>query len=214
MILEWLPDLLGGLGLSLQITAVSLLLGLPLGLLLAVLVQSPVRAIRWIAIVIVEIGRGAPAIVVLQFVYYGLPSAGITLASIPSAWIALAFTVAAFTSEIIRAGIDSVAVGQREAASALSFNKYRTFQLVILPQAVRIAIPGLLGFAIQIFQATALTFTIAVPELLSRAYSIGSSTFAYVEVLAFAGLMYAVIAVPASRLVARLETRLSRHVNA
>ncbi|MCU1544291.1 MAG: amino acid transporter permease [Microbacteriaceae bacterium] len=210
--IEWLPPLLSGLLLSLQITAISLAIGLPLGLLFAVLVQSQSRIVRWVTVGVVEIGRGAPALVVLQFVYYGLPSAGITLDDIPSAWIALSFTTASFTSEIMRGGLEAVARGQHEASSALGFARGDAFRFVVLPQAMRVALPGLLGFAIQIFQATSLTFTIAVPELLSRAYSIGASSFRYVEVLLLAGLLYAVIAVPASRLVARLERRLSRHL--
>lgn len=207
-----LLTLLGGLGLSLQITVISLALGLPLGVLFALGSSTRSRPVRWATIAVVEIGRGAPALIVLQFVYYGLPTAGITLASLPSAWIALAFTTASFSSEILRSGLDSVATGQREAAAALGLPRRESFRLVVLPQALRIALPGLLGFAVQIFQATSLTFAITVPELLSRAYSIGSSTFQYVPVLALAGLLYALVAIPSVRLVARLERRLSRHV--
>lgn len=212
MIIEWLPALASGLLLSLQIAGMALLIGVPLGLVFASLVMSRWKAVRIAAIIVVEIGRGAPALVVLQLVYYGLPSAGITFDSMTSAWVALSLTTAAFTSEILRAGIQSVHVGQPEAAHALGFTALDSFWFIVLPQAMRIALPPLLGFAIQIFQATSLAFTIAVPELLSRAYSIGSSSFRYLEVLAVAGLLYAVISIPIGWFVARLEKRLSAHL--
>ncbi|WP_323960442.1 ABC transporter permease subunit [Arthrobacter sp. JZ12] len=208
----WFPTLLNGLLLSLQITAISLIAGLPLGLVLALLTSSRLRAVRIISIAVVEIGRGAPALVVLQLFYFGLPSAGITLSSFVSACVALALTTAAYTSEILRAGLQAVPAGETEACETLGVSPRDTLRFVVLPQGLRIALPALMGFAIIIFQATSLTFTIAVPELLSQAYSIGSSTFNYLSVLSLAGLMYAVITIPASWLVGGMEKRMSRHL--
>jgi polar amino acid transport system permease protein len=87
-----------------------------------------------------------------------------------------------------------------------------TMRYIVIPQGVRIAIPALMGFAIIIFQATSLAFTIALQELLSRAYTIGSNTFLYLQVLVLAGLLYLIIAVPAGWLVGWTERRMSRHL--
>lgn len=208
----WFPTLLQGLSLSLQITAISLVAGLPIGLLLALMASSPRQALRVTSIALVEVGRGAPTLVVLQLFYFGLPSAGITLSSFVAACVALALTTAAYTSEILRAGLQAVPSGETEACQTLGVSPLDTLRFVVLPQGLRIALPALMGFAIIIFQATSLCFTIAVPELLSQAYSIGSSTFNYLSVLALAGLMYAVITIPASWLVSGMEKRMSRHL--
>lgn len=209
---DWLPRLLGGLWTSVQLTAVSLLLGIPLGLLLALLTSSRARAVRALAIVLVEIGRGTPALVMLQFVYYGLPSAGLTLTSFVAGVAALAFTAAGYTSEILRAGLQAVPFGEIEAAGALGMSHRDTLRFVVVPQGVRIALPSLMSFAILIFQATALTFTISVTELLSQAYSIGAATFRYLDVLVLAGLLYLAVTLPTGWLTGRTERRLSRHL--
>ncbi|MEH3023577.1 MAG: amino acid ABC transporter permease [Pseudomonas oryzihabitans] len=206
---EWFPDLWHGLLLSLQVTALALLVGIPLGLMFALGVSSRVRPLRWLSVVLVELGRGAPALILLQYFYFGLPSAHITLTAYSAAALALAYCTGAYTSEIIRGGLDAVAQGQREAADVIGLNALDSLRFIILPQALRIAIPSLLGFSIMIFQASSLCFTIALPELVSRASMIGSSTFQYMPVLVLAGLMYAALCIPAALLVGNLERRLA-----
>jgi polar amino acid transport system permease protein len=209
--LSWLPDLLGGYRLSLEVTALSIGIGIPLGLVLALCVSMQQKAIRAAALTFVEIGRGAPALILLQFFYFGMPSAGLTLSSFLSAVIALACCTGAYTSEIIRAGFDAVPYGQKEAAAVIGLNAVDALRFVIVPQGLRVALPALLGFSIMMLQATSLCFTIALPELVSRASNIGSSTFEYMPVLLLAGLMFAVICVPATFAVSALERRLGRH---
>ncbi|GGE01371.1 glutamine ABC transporter permease [Aureimonas endophytica] len=208
---EWLPTLLDGLVVSLEVTAASLALGIPLGLALALAVQARSAALRSVALVLVEIGRGTPALILLQFAYYGLPSAGLTLDSYGAAVVALAACTGAYTSEIIRAGLEAVAEGQREAAVAIGFSRLDQLRYVILPQGLRIAVPPLLGFSILIFQGTSLCYAIALPELMSQAYAVGSNTFRYMPILILAGLLFAAICIPATLLVSRLEHRLDRH---
>ncbi len=206
---EWFPDLWHGLLLSLQVTALALLVGIPLGLVFALGVSSRVLPLRWLSVVLVELGRGAPALILLQYFYFGLPSAHITLTAYSAAALALAYCTGAYTSEILRGGLEAVAQGQREAAEVIGLNALDSLRFVILPQALRIAIPALLGFSIMIFQASSLCFTIALPELVSRASMIGSSTFQYMPVLVLAGLMYAALCIPAALLVGNLERRLA-----
>ncbi|EWT07113.1 amino acid ABC transporter permease [Intrasporangium chromatireducens Q5-1] len=210
--LGFLPQLASGLWVSVVVCLAAIVVGLPLGLALALGSSAGSRALRWPAIAVVEIGRGAPALVVLQVFYFGLPSAGLTLSSTMAACLALALTTAAYTSEIIRGGLQAVPRGELEATEALGMSRPDALRFVVIPQGIRVAIPPLMGFGVLIFQATSLAYTIALPELLGRAYSIGSSTFQYLSVLALAGLMYAAVTIPASLLTDRVERRMSRHL--
>lgn len=206
------PALLGGLWVSIRVTGLALLIGMPLGLLLALGSRARNGPLRYAVIGFVEIGRGTPALVVLQIVYFGLPSVDLTLSSFIAAALALALTTAAYTSEIIRGGLQSVPDGEVEAASALGMVQRDTLRFIVVPQGVRVAIPALMGFAILIFQASSLAYTIALPELMSQAYTTGSTTFRYLSILSLAGLMYAAITIPASWLSGRAEKSMSRHL--
>jgi polar amino acid transport system permease protein len=208
---EWLPSLLAGLKLSLEITVACLVLGIPLGLLLAIGMGAPSKLVRYTSIIIIEIGRGAPALILLQFLYFGLPTTGLTLSSFAASVVALALNAGAYTSEIIRAGLQSVPFGQREAAFAIGLSSRDSFKLIVLPQGLRVAIPPLLGFGLLMLQATSLCFTVALPELVSRANDIGSSTFRYMPVLILTGLLYACICVPSTLMIGRMERHFSRH---
>lgn len=210
---EWLPRLLDGLWVSIQVTLLGLLVGIPVGLGLAILSSVRSRMVRSFTVVAVEIGRGMPALVVLQMVYFGLPTLGLTVNSFIATVMALAMMTAAYTSEILRAGLRAVPEGETEASNALGLSYSDTLRFIVIPQGVRIAVPTLMGFCILIFQVSSLAFTIGLPELLSRGYSIGASTFQYLDVLVLAGLLYLVITVPAGWLVEGFEKRISRHLN-
>lgn len=207
----YMPQMLSGLGVSLFIAGVSIVIGYPLGLLLSVMVQRENLVIRTLGLAIVEIGRGAPALVILYLVYYGLPKFGIAFESIQAACIALVWNAAAYSSEIIRAGLQSVARGQTEAAQVLGLSSRDTFFRVIMPQGMRSAIPGLMGVAIQMFQGTSLAYAIAVPELMKSAYNIGSQDFNYLQIFTLAGICYAAISMPATWITVYFEKRMSRH---
>ncbi len=208
---EWFPDMLGGFAISLEVTAACLVLGIPLGLLLALAIQSKTAALRWTALVIVEVGRGTPALILLQFAYFGLTTVGVTLTSFTAASLALAWCTGAYTSEIIRAGLEAVPAGQQEAAQVIGLTRLDALRYVILPQGLRVAVPALLGFAIIMLQASSLCFTIALPEIVSQAYIVGSNTFHYLPIFMLAALMFASVCIPATILVSLLERRLGRH---
>ncbi|MEZ2373356.1 amino acid ABC transporter permease [Arthrobacter sp. RCC_34] len=207
----YMPQMLSGLGVSLFIAGVSIVIGYPLGLLLSVMVQHKNLVIRTLGLAIVEVGRGAPALVILYLVYYGLPKFGIAFESIQAACIALVWNAAAYSSEIIRAGLQSVARGQTEAAQVLGLSSRDTFFRVVMPQGMRSAIPGLMGVAIQMFQGTSLAYAIAVPELMKSAYNIGSQDFNYLQIFTLAGICYAAISMPATWITVYFEKRMSRH---
>ncbi len=207
MILDWLIQLLPGLLISIQVTLVSLALGMPVGALVGVVVEYGPRWLSWTLTVLVEVGRGLPALVVLYLVYFGLPDVGILLDSFWSVVVAFAYTTAAYTSEIFRGALRGVARGQFEATAALGLPTWDRYTLVILPQAARLAGPALLGFAILVFQGSSVAYAVALPELLSRAYNIGTITFQYLGVLLLAGAVYAVITIGAGALVSRFARR-------
>lgn len=210
---EWasyLPAMLDGLRMSLFLAFVSIVFGYPLGLALGLLVSSKHLAARAVSLAVVEIGRGAPALVILYLFYYGLPKFGITMEAITAACIGLIWNTAAYSSEVFRAGFQSVPRGQLEAAGALGLSQRHTFLRIILPQGLRSATPGLMGVAIQVFQGTSLAYAIAVPELMKVAYNIGSRDFNYLQVFVLAGLVYAAISLPATWITVFFERRMKR----
>ena len=207
---EWLQTLLPGLWTSVLLTLALLAMGIPLGLLLAIGLSSRLRPVRLLTLACVEIGRGVPALVLIYLVYFGLPQAGLTIGAFAAGSMALAVSFGAYTSEVFRAGLAAVPSGQLEAARSLGLAPAKTFRLVVLPQAIRIVTPPLLGWAIVYFQATSLCFAIAVPELLSRAYTLATTTFQYLGILTLAAALYAVVCIPSSRLIARVERRRER----
>lgn len=207
---DLLADLLPGLALSLQLTAAMLAMGLPLGLLMAVALSQKRKYISVPALALVEIGRGIPALVLLYMIYFGLPQTGISLDAFLSAGVGLAISFASYTSEVFRAGLAAVPHGQQEAGHALGLPRTVTFLRVLLPQALKIVVPPLLGWAIIYFQATSLAFALAVPELMSRAYVLATTNFQYLNMLALAAALYAIISIPLSLLSEHMNRRGSR----
>jgi polar amino acid transport system permease protein len=209
--LTWLPDLLGGLLVSLQLTCTALIIGLPLGLLLGIASTSQIRSLRWTVIVIVDLFRGMPLLVVLYLIYFGLPSAGLTFSAWIAAVIALSINTGAYTSEIFRAGVLSVPRGHIEAGKSLGLTDGQTTRRIVLPQALKTVTPPIVSNSILVFHGTSLASVIAVSELTSRAFNIGSVTFEYLSVLVLAGALYATVSIAVSRLVHGLHNRKSRN---
>jgi polar amino acid transport system permease protein len=202
---ELLTVLLPGLWVSVRLTVVLVVIGTAMAISLALMLRSRQRLVRYIGITITEIGRGMPALVLVYLVYFGLPDIGVNPPAFLAAAVALGINFGAYTTDVFSSGFDAVPVGQVEAANALGLGPVVTFFRVVLPQAIRIVTPAFLGWVIVYFQTTSLAFAIAVPELMSAAYTQASATFEYLNTLLLAGLLYAVIAIPGSQLVAALE---------
>jgi polar amino acid transport system permease protein len=202
--------LLEGFGVTLKLTAVVIAVSFPLGLLFALGVRSKATPLRGASLFVVEVGRGAPALIILLFFYFGLPHVGIVLPAFLAAVLALSLNAGAYISEIMRAGIEGVPHGQVEAAMAVGLNRRDVLRYVVVPQGVRIATPPLMGWTIVIFQETALCYAIALPELMSRAYEVGTEDFDYLGALLIASAMYAAVALPAAHLVRMVEGRMAR----
>ena len=135
--------LLDGLILTLELSLVTMVVGLVIGVIGAAgRVYGPAWIRRSIA-VYVETIRNTPLIVQLFLIFFGLPSAGVKFDANTAAMIALSVNLGAYSIEIIRAGIESIGHGQTEAAYALGLSRFRTFRLIILPQALRVVVPPL-----------------------------------------------------------------------
>ncbi len=208
----YLPDLVDGLWVAIQLTGLALLFGYPLGLLLALGIGSRHAAIRWLTLVVVEIGRGMPLLVLLFIVYQGLPQVGFVLGPMVSAVVAFTFSAAAYSTEILRSSVGAVSPGQGEAAAAAGMSNADSFRFIILPQAIRVALPPLLSLAIQMFQLSSLAYLVTVSEVMQAARFRSAVTFDALSVFIAAAVLYAAITIPASFLVDRLEARLSRHI--
>jgi polar amino acid transport system permease protein len=207
---EWLPQFLDGLWVAVKVAAGGLLLAIPLGLVLATGMHYGSRAVRWAAVIVVELGRGIPTLVLLLLIYDGLPQIHLTPTTYAAAIVALGFPTGCYASEIFRTSLRSVPAGQTEAAASLGMSPLSVFRHVTLPQGTRVALPALLGLSIIHFQGTALCFAIALPELMSKAYNAGSLTFDYTGAFVLAGVLYAAVVIPSSYLVRWLERRLDK----
>ncbi len=209
---EYVPELAVGLAVALQLTAASLLLGYPLGLVLVSITGSSSAPLRAVGLVIVELGRGIPLLVLLLIVYQGLPQVNVTPTAIVSAIAAFTWSAAAYSTEIIRAALGAVPPGQAEAADAAGMNDRDRFRFIVFPQAARLAVPPLMNLAVQMFQITSLAYVVTVPEIMQAAYFQGTVTFDYLSVFVAAAFIYAAVTIPTSALVTRLEARLGRHL--
>ncbi|WP_052226475.1 amino acid ABC transporter permease [Microbacterium mangrovi] len=206
---QYIPQLLPGLWVAILMTVIACVGGYILGFFLALLVESPSRIVHHVAIIIVELGRGVPILVLLYVFYQGLPQLGILLDPGPAAIAGLMFSAAGYSSEMIRAGLNAVPKGQIEAADSLSLRTIDRYRFIVIPQAARISIPPLVNLTIIIFQATSLATVITVPEIMQHADVIGSVTFQYMSVYVAAGVLYLCITIPGAILSGSLEKRMN-----
>jgi polar amino acid transport system permease protein len=175
---------------TLWISLASLLLGLLVGLILAIARDSGVAALDLLAKTYLWLFRGTPVLLQIVFAFYVLPSFGIVLSRFTCAVLALGLNEGAYIAEIIRAGLRAVGEDQREAARALGLKPWHVMRLVVLPQAFRIIIPPIGNQFISMLKLTALVEVIGVRELLLVASQAASSNFRYLEALSAAGIYY------------------------
>jgi glutamate/aspartate transport system permease protein len=203
--------LAGGMLVSLQITATALVFGVIWGTALAIMRLSGFGSLRWFAVCYVNAFRSIPLVMVLLWFFLLIPQllqnvlglSGGSDIRMTSALVAFSLFEAAYCSEIIRAGINSVSRGQFNAARALGMRNAQAMRLVILPQAFRNMAPLLLTQAIILFQDTSLVYVSALSDFFGKAYGIGERNGRIVELLFFAGAVYFVLCFSASLLVKR-----------
>lgn len=203
------PMLLWGLWVTIKIGVVSILLGLALGLLLALARLYAPRMFQTLARIYIDIMRSIPILVLLIIIYYALPFLGVRLSPFMSAVAALSLVSGAYTAEIFRAGIEAIPRGQFEASGALGLSPRHMMTDVILPQAIRVVIPPLTNNCINVMKDTALASVVAMPDLLKQATQ-AQAVAANPSPLIGAAIIYIALLWPLVGMVSRLERRFSR----
>ncbi|MBA3339864.1 MAG: amino acid ABC transporter permease [Geodermatophilaceae bacterium] len=188
----------------------SFLIGSAIGLGVTLARLSVHRILRYLAIGYVSVVRGTPLLIQILLIYFGLPQVGLVIDPIPAAIAALSINGSAYLSENFRAGVLSVNRGQREAAHSLSMSYWQALRRVILPQAIRIALPPVGSRFIAIMKDTSLASVITVFELTRLANMIGSATFQYMQMFLIVAFVYWLINATFSAGQEVLERRLAR----
>ena len=168
---DYWPKILEGLGVTVALAVLIIAAGLVLGLALAVLRCLGLRVLDWAIIFVVDLFRALPPLVLIVLIYFGLPAAGIGFSGFWATWLALTLVLMAFAEEIFWGSICAVPRGQWEAGRAIGLRFLPTLRLIVLPQALRIAIPPLTNRTIAITKGTALGSVVAVAEILGAAQS-------------------------------------------
>ncbi len=200
------PILLRGLWITILLGLVSIFFGTLGGLAVCLTRLYAPKPFRLLAVFYTDIMRAMPVLVVLILIYYALPFVGIVFSSFTAASIALSMVMAAYSAEVVRAGIQSVPLGQFEAASALGLHFWTTLRKVILPQATRIAIPPQASNCVSVIKDTSLASVVAASDLLKQATDT-QAIFANPTPLIGAAMIYVAILWPLVRLTSWLETR-------
>ena len=172
-----LPAFLQGSLVTLQLTVVGLSMGFVLGLLSALARVYGGTWVRRLAVGYIELFRGTPLLVQLFIIYYGLPGLGLTLSRELSAFLALGFNSGAYQAEYLRGSILAIGEGQMMAGRAIGMSRFKVIWHIILPQALRLAIPAWSNEPVSLLKSTAVVFLIAVPDLMAKAKSIAAQTY-------------------------------------
>ncbi|MFC5068683.1 amino acid ABC transporter permease [Flaviflagellibacter deserti] len=189
-IAEYAPAIGRGLLVTIEICAVSLVLGLLLGLGVALLARLPWLPLRWLIRSYIELWRGTPLLLQLFILYYGGPTFGFLPTSYQAGVLGMSLYTAAYLAEIFRAGFEAVPPGQVEAARMLGFTKLKIVRHIELPQMLRLVVPPTTNQMISIIKESAVLSVITVPELTLTTTRIVSETFVVVEPYLLLGLAY------------------------
>ena len=190
---EYLPFLIKGLQTTLIISGISSVCAFLIGALVAFMRNHSSFTLNFIATSYVEVVRNTPLLIQIYFFYKGLPNIGLTLSPMLCGILALSFYTGAFISEVVRAGLNSIAHQQYEAARALGLTKTQTFKLVIFPQAIRIIIPPLGSQFINLIKNSSLVSFIAVEDIFYFVYKGAVDDFRFFEFFVIGALIYMVL---------------------
>jgi len=208
IMIEAMPIIWRGLGMTLMLSAAVIPLGLMGGLGVALLGDSRFALVRFLVIIYVDFFRAIPPLVLLIFIHAGLPFAGIRMSPFTSVCLAFLLNNSAYYGEVYRAGIESIGKGQTEAARSTGLSLFQTMLYVILPQAVRNVLPDLISNTIEVVKLTSLASVVALPELLyssdmARSISYNASP------IVMAAIIYLIILWPSVRILSLFEQKLA-----
>ena len=204
-----MPVLLQGTVLTIKFAVMSMVFGLAIGIVVAVMGIGKIRVLRAIARAYVSIMRGTPLLVQIFVVYYGLPGIGISLEPTPAGVLTLSLNVGAYLSESMRGALDGMPRGQWLASYSLGLSYWQTLRYVIAPQALRIAVPSLGNSLISLIKDTSLVSVITVTELLRSAQEVIASTYQPLPLYLACAAIYWVLSTGLSALQRRIERRLA-----
>jgi polar amino acid transport system substrate-binding protein len=212
---RYLPLLCQGARVTVEITVMSFLLAIALGLPLGLMRLYGRWPVKTIATVYVEFFRGIPVLLLLYFLYYGLPEIArnnawrweLKLSPMEAAVLGFALNYAAYQAEIFRAGILSIPVGQWEAAASLGMSRWMTFRRIILPQAIRVILPPLTNDLVALFKDTSVVSVIAVVELTKQYQMLSKASLKYLEIGLATAVLYLIMSVPLGYLSRAMERR-------
>lgn len=209
-----MPGLLTGAIVTVTVTLASLFIAVTLGFVLAILRQfQQMRLLNFLIDAYVEFFRNIPALSHLFILYFGLAAVGVKITSISAAIIGLGLIGAAVTCDIYRSGFLALAKGQIEAAQAVGMTPVQTIRYILSPQAIRIALPTLGNYALQLMKDTSIVSAIAAPEIMFYARSMVTSSFQTTLIYSSAAMIYLLMSLPLVYAVTRLETKFGGKAN-
>jgi len=203
-----IPKLFDGLLISFKVTFVSLGIGLLIGTPAAFARVYGPPWMRKIVIAFIEILRGTPVLVQLFLVYYGLPQFGITFTAFTSAYIALGLNSGAYQTEYIRGAIQAISSGQMQAARSIGMTRLQAIRHVILPQALRLAVPAWSNEVVSMIKISSILYLVAVPELMTTAKELYAKYFNPFQTYITVGIIYLIIIGIITTLLNQVEKRL------
>lgn len=201
------PPLLEGLGVTLQIMAGAVVLAVPLALASGIGRLSPLRPVRWLASIYVEVFRGTSALVQLFWFYFVLPLFGVQLPAMLVGIVVLALNAGAYGAEVVRGAIRAVPPGQREAGVALNLTRAQIMRRIVVPQALPAMLPPAGNLLIELMKNTALVSLITITDLTFRGQLLRSETLRTTEIFTLMLLLYFAVALVITAGVRMLERR-------
>ncbi len=205
IIINYFPLLLKGLGVTLELSAITVFFGAFIGIAVCLMVMTKVKIVSFIGKAYVEVLRGVPLLLQLCAIYLVFSS---TIGKFAATAVALMLNSGAYVAEIMRAGIQAVDKGQTEAARSLGMSKTQTMIKIILPQAIRNILPAIGNEYVTIIKETSLAMTFFVGDLMTVQKEIGSTTYLYLEAYIAVAIFYFVSTFTLSKLIMAFERRL------
>jgi polar amino acid transport system substrate-binding protein len=206
---SFIPMLLRGALVTIEISIAAMVLAIGLGLMLAIVRVFGPRWAAWPTLAFIEVVRGTPLLIQLFIIFYGLPSVGIRLSPLWAAIIGLGLNYAAYEAENYRAGIQAIPRGQLDAALALGLTKAQTIRRIVLPQAVRLVIPPVTNDFIALLKDSSLVSVITMVELTKVYGQLASTYYDYIGLGILAASIYFLMGLPIARLSRYVEGRLA-----
>jgi len=204
-----LPFLMEGAVVTLELSVLSMVFAVLIGLLCALGRTSGQPLLAWAVAAYVEVMRDVPLLIVLLVIFFTLPQIGISLPGFWAGVLGLSLNVGAYLSEVFRAALGAVDKGEKEAGFSLGMSRLEVFRRITLPQAMRLAIPTVGGFFIALLKDSSLVSFIAVSDLMRQGTILIADTFRSMEIYFMVAMIYFCMSFVASRLVRRIETALT-----